>query len=77
MKVSRFCTCGAAIDVTASLAAVEFVIAQFLAVHSGDGHGAATRQQAANARRRDERRRVREYAARYDAEYGQRRKATQ
>lgn len=69
MKASRFCSCGAAIDVTASLAAVEFVLAQFAASHSGDGHDPATRRQAANARRREERARVREYAAAYDREY--------
>jgi hypothetical protein len=64
MKESRSCSCGATIDIESSAAAVAFVLRYFLAVHSGPGHEPATRQQAANARRRDERRRLREEATR-------------
>lgn len=58
-RVDRFCICGGAVTGTASpenLAQV--IVLSFDLFHSGEGHGPATRQQAAAARRREQRKAV-------------------
>ena len=55
VKTQRYCQCGAALDARSSASAVAFVVEQFDRVHSGDGHGPATREQAATARRHQDR----------------------
>lgn len=67
LKVGRYCLCGAAVQIQcSSVAMVGHLLGRFDLHHVGDGHGWATRQQAANARRRDDRQRTREYARRWD-----------
>jgi hypothetical protein len=51
-----YCLCGATAEATSVPdAAARAVIAEFRAWHTGADHGEATRQQAADARRRAER----------------------
>ena len=59
-KFAFYCQCGAAmtgaVEPASTVAELEAV---FLSVHSGSGHGPATQREAANARRRSERRSAR------------------
>lgn len=66
-KITRHCLCGGSMVGSASpLAAAEALCEAFNRFHSGEGHGPVTAKQAANARRRENRARVNEYAAKWD-----------
>jgi hypothetical protein len=54
---ARYCLCGAAMQASSTPPSVaESLAAEFIEHHTGEGHGSATRQQAAAVRRREERR---------------------
>lgn len=61
MKFAFYCLCGAAmtgeVKPATGVAELRDVFDQ---VHTGDGHGLATQREAANARRRQERRRAKQ-----------------
>ena len=70
MRQNRYCLCGDAISVqSANPMDVAHLLRLFEVEHSGEDHGMATREQASIARQRKDRARVREYAARWDAEH--------
>lgn len=51
----RYCLCGSALDVSSNPPGAAADIAGFWdGIHTGEGHGPATSQQAAAARRRNE-----------------------
>ena len=54
-KLSLYCSCGGMMAGSIPDSAVESVSAIFRQTHSGDGHGEATREEAAKARRKAER----------------------
>lgn len=64
MKLAKFCSCGGALTGSTTdqrmAAALE---SGFKDAHSGEGHGPASREQAAQARRRERLREQREHAA--------------
>jgi hypothetical protein len=62
-RVVRHCLCGATLTARSTPARMALDVAKlFDRVHIGDGHGPASRQQAADARRRGERQARREEA---------------
>lgn len=54
-KLKLYCKCGGMMAGTVPDSAVESITGIFRHTHSGDGHGTATREEAAKARRKAER----------------------
>lgn len=56
-KLTEYCQCGASMvgSGAGDMSAVDELQSAWWSVHSGEGHGPATRQEAANARKREAR----------------------